>query len=62
MPLLLRLGQCTLRGALEGLGRYVEPTGAVESSRRNPQRCMENSNTPVAGDPNEGSGLSNRCC
>jgi len=27
MPLLLRLGQCTLRGSLGGLGRYVEPTG-----------------------------------
>jgi len=38
------------------------PSGAVESSRRNPQRCMENSNTPVASDPNDGSGLSNRCC
>jgi len=37
---------------LEGLGRYVEPTGAVESSRRNPQSCVEeNSNTTGAGDP-----------
>jgi len=34
MPLLLRRGQHTLRGALEGLGRYIEATGAVESSRR----------------------------
>jgi len=34
MPLLLRLGQYTLRGALEVLGRYIEPTGAMESSRR----------------------------
>jgi len=37
MPLTLRLGQCTLRG----FGRCVEPTGAVDSSRRNPQGCME---------------------
>jgi len=33
MPLLLRLGQYTWRGALEGLGRYIEATGAVDSSR-----------------------------
>ena len=37
MPLLLRLGQYTLRGALVGLGRYTEATGAMDSSRRNPQ-------------------------
>jgi len=48
---------------LEGLaGSYMEPAGAVQSSRRNPQSCMENSNTNVAGDPNEGFGLSNQCC
>jgi len=47
---------------LEGLaGCYREPTGAVESSIRKPKSCMENSNTAVAGDPNEGSGLVNRC-
>jgi len=52
-----------LRGALEVLGRYVEPTGAMDSSRRNPQSCMEeNSNTTDAGDPNGRAGLSNRCC
>jgi len=44
---------------LRVLGRYIEPTGAVESSRRIPQSCMENSNTTVAGDPN-GCGLLNR--
>jgi len=58
MPLLVRLGQHTLRG----FGRYVEPTGAMDSSRRNPQGCMENSNTTDAGDPNGRAGLSNRCC
>ena len=41
MPLLLRLGQYTLGEPWMGLGRYIEPTGAVESSRRNPQSCME---------------------
>jgi len=41
MPLIVRLGQYTLRGALEGLGLYIEPTSVVESSRRNPQTCME---------------------
>ena len=51
-----------LRGALEVLGRHVEPTGAMESSRRNPQGCMEHSNTTEAVDPNGGSGLLNRCC
>jgi len=40
---------------------YIEPTDAVESSKRNPPSCMENSNTTVAGDPNEGSGLVNWC-
>jgi len=59
MPLLLRLGQYTLRG----FGRYIEPTGAMDSSRRNPQSCVEeNSNTTDAGNPNGGAGLSNRCC
>ena len=41
MPLLWRLGQYTLGEPWMGLGRYIEPTGAVESSRRNPQSCME---------------------
>jgi len=36
---------------------------SMDSSRRNPQGCVEeNSNTTGAGDPNGGAGLSNRCC
>jgi len=43
MPLTKRLGQHTLRV----LGRYVEPTGAVESSRRIPQSCVEDFSIPI---------------
>ena len=58
MPLLLRLSQC----ALEVLGRYVELIGAVDSSGKFHRAVWKHSNTTDAGNPNEGSGLSNRCC
>jgi len=59
MPLLLRLGQCTLEGSLGGPRSLYRADRSMESSRRKPQGCMENSNTTDAGDPNGRSGLSN---
>jgi len=59
MPLLLRLGQYTLE-VLDC--SYIEAIGAVESSRKFHRDVWKYSNTPVASNPNEGSGLLNRCC
>jgi len=47
----VRVTQCTLSGALEVLGRYVEATGAVESSRKFHRVVWKFSNTTDAGDP-----------
>jgi len=55
MPLIVRLGQYTL----EVLGRYIGATSAVDSSRKFHRGVWKYSNTPGAGDPNEGSGLLN---
>jgi len=59
MPLLLRLGQCTLE-VLDC--SYIEAIGAVESSGKFHRAVWKYSNTTGAGDAsNEGSGLSNQC-
>jgi len=52
-----------LEGSLGGPRSLYRADRSMESSRRIFHRDVwKNSNTPVAGDPNEGSGLSNRCC
>jgi len=40
-----------LEGALEGPRSLYRADRSMDSSRRNPQSCMENSNTTDAGDP-----------
>jgi len=48
--------------ALRVLGRHVRSNRCCGTFQKNsPPSCMENSNAAVAGDPNEGSGLSRRC-
>jgi len=57
MPPTARLSRC----ALTVLDRHVQSNRCCGTFQKNsPQSCMENSNAAVAGDPNEGSGLSNR--
>jgi len=54
MPLIVRLGQYTLE-VLDC--SYIEAIGAVESSRKLHRDVWKYSNTPVAGNHNEGCGL-----